>query len=119
MQIALANNPDLVAISRQAVAAGYDVRVAAGRPAADLVGRRQRRPTSTPWAAATDISASPIRAPGTQTTAGLNARIPIFQGGLPAARTRQAQAIEGQTLEQVVGTERAVVADHPFGLRDL
>ena len=47
---------------------------------------------------------------GSQTTAGLNARIPIFQGGLPAARTRQAQALEGQTLEQVVGTERAVVA---------
>ena len=32
VQIALANNPDLVAISRQAIAAGYDVRVAqAGR----------------------------------------------------------------------------------------
>ena len=35
--------------------------------------------------------------------------IPIFQGGLPAARIRQAQALEGQMLEQVVGTERAVV----------
>ncbi len=46
---------------------------------------------------------------GTQTTIGLNARVPIFQGGLPAARIRQAQAQEGQVLEQVVGTERAVV----------
>ena len=35
--------------------------------------------------------------------------MPIFQGGLPAARIRQAQAEQGQVLEQVVGTERAVV----------
>src|SRR3546814_5525029 len=47
---------------------------------------------------------------GTQTTAGLSAVIPIYQGGEPAARIRQAQAIEGQTLEQAVGTERSVVA---------
>jgi outer membrane protein len=47
---------------------------------------------------------------GTQTTAGLNATIPIYQGGEPAARIRQALALEGQTLEQAVGTERSVVA---------
>jgi outer membrane protein len=40
---------------------------------------------------------------------GLNAQVPLFQGGLPAARIRQAQAQQGQVLEQVVGTERAVV----------
>ena len=49
-------------------------------------------------------------ASSTQTTAGVNATIPIYQGGEPAARIRQAQAIEGQTLEQAVGTERSVVA---------
>ena len=49
------------------------------------------------------------RTPAPQTTIGLGARIPIFQGGLPAARIRQAQAQQGQSLEQVVGTERAVV----------
>jgi len=49
-------------------------------------------------------------ATGGQTTVGLNIGLPIFQGGLPGARTRQAQALEGQTLEQVVGTERAVVS---------
>jgi outer membrane protein len=41
----------------------------------------------------------------------VSTRIPIFQGGLPAARIRQTQALEGQLLEQVVGTERAVVAN--------
>jgi outer membrane protein len=47
---------------------------------------------------------------GTQTSIGLNTRIPIYQGGLPSARIRQAQAIESQVLEQTIGTERAVVA---------
>jgi outer membrane protein len=46
---------------------------------------------------------------GTATSVGLSANIPIFQGGLPAARIRQAQAAQGAVLEQVVGTERAVV----------
>jgi outer membrane protein len=46
---------------------------------------------------------------GTATSVGLSANIPIFQGGLPAARIRQAQAAQGTVLEQVVGTERAVV----------
>src|SRR5207248_9521737 len=46
---------------------------------------------------------------GTESQIGAQVNIPIFQGGLPAARVRQAQALEGQVLEQVVGTERAVV----------
>ena len=49
-------------------------------------------------------------ASGTQTSAGLNARIPLFQGGLPAARIRSAQALEGQLMEQTIATERAVVS---------
>ena len=47
---------------------------------------------------------------GTATSVGAQVRLPVYQGGLPSARIRQAQAIEGQTLEQVIGTERAVVA---------
>jgi len=47
---------------------------------------------------------------GGQTSVGVAATIPIYQGGEPAARIRQAQAIEGQTLEQAVGAERGVVA---------
>ena len=109
MQIALANNPDLIAISRQAVAAGYDVRVAQAGRLPTLSGVVSGTYVNSLTAAGTTCWQS-NPSTGTQTTAGLNARIPIFQGGLPAARTRQAQAFEGQTLEQVVGTERAVVA---------
>ena len=105
VRIALANNPDLLAITRSASAAGYDVRVA----------QASRLPTLSGGVSGTYINAlggSQGFGPnsGTQTTAGLNVRLPIYQGGGPAARIRQAQAFEGQALEQVVGTERAVVA---------
>ncbi|MGH6659788.1 MAG: TolC family outer membrane protein [Sphingomicrobium sp.] len=105
VRIALVSNPDLVAVTRQANAAGFDVAVA----------RAGRLPTISGVVSETYINAlggtnGPIANTGTQTTAGINARIPIFQGGLPSARIRQAQALEGQQLELVVGTERAVVA---------
>ena len=105
-QIALANNPDLLSINRQATAAGFDVSVA----------RASRLPTLSASGRGTYVNAlggqenSLLPSTGTQTTAGLNARIPLYQGGLPAARVRQAQAFEGQLLEQTVATERAVVA---------
>ena len=105
VRIALANNPDLVAISRQAIATGYDVNVA----------RASRLPTLSAQATGQYVDNLARNSPsfypntGTETTVGLAANIPIFQGGLPAARIRQAQAQQGQTLEQVVGTERAVV----------
>jgi outer membrane protein len=104
VRIALANNPDLVATSRTAVAAGYDVSVA----------RAGRLPNLSAGVSETYVNniggaSAGLPSTGTQTTAGLNVRLPIFQGGLPAAQIRQAQAREGQALEQVVGTERAVV----------
>ena len=105
-RIALANNPDLIAVTRQALAAGLDVRVA----------RAGRLPTVSSVVSGTYVNAlggneGPLPATGTQTSAGLNARIPLYQGGLPAARIRAAQALEGQALEQTIATERAVVAN--------
>jgi outer membrane protein len=105
VRIALAGNPDLISIARQEVAAGYDVNVAkAGRlPTLSVQG-------SGDYAAnLAGNSAQGFPNTGTQTAIGLGASIPIFQGGLPAARIRQAQAQQGQLREQVVGTERAIV----------
>jgi outer membrane protein len=105
VRIALTNNPDLISISRQAMAAGYDVNVA----------RASRLPTlsgvlSDTYANNLAGNNGPVFPnTGNATAIGLSARVPIFQGGLPAARIRQAQAQQGQVLEQVVGTERAVV----------
>jgi outer membrane protein len=109
--IALANNPDLIAVTRATTAAGLDVRVA----------RAGRLPTISSVVSGNYVNAlggtqeNPITGEtgprsGTETSAGLNARIPLYQGGLPAARIRQAQAAEGQLIEQTIAIERAVVA---------
>ncbi len=83
------------AISRQAIAAGYDVRVAEASRLPTLSAVGKRRPMSTNSAA--DIAGS-SRAPARRPRSGSSARVPIFQGGLPAARIRQAQAQQGQVL---------------------
>ena len=106
VQIALANNPDLIAVSRQAEAANYDVRSVRGT----------RLPTVSAVASgdyANTISGDTQGVPrsGTATSIGVQGRIPLYQGGLPAARIRQAQALEGETLERRIATERAVVAN--------
>ena len=104
VQIALVGNPDLIAITRQGDAAGYDVRTA----------RASRLPTVSAVAAgdyANTLGSGGVGPQsGTSTSVGVSSRIPLYQGGLPSARIRFAQAIEGQTLEQRVATERAVVA---------
>ncbi|GLR47658.1 TolC family outer membrane protein [Sphingomonas astaxanthinifaciens] len=106
VRIAVANNPDVIAIVRQAEAAGIDVRTA----------RADRLPTLSGVLSGDYVNriggeSNGFPRSGTATSIGLNTRIPLYQGGAPAARIRQAQAIEGQFLEQVIGTERLVVAN--------
>ena len=106
VRIALSDNPDLLAAQRFAVAAGYDVKVAEGGrlPSVSgvLAGDYVNQITG-------DTGVFDNRA-GTATRVGLSGTVPIFQGGLIGGRVRQAQAIEGQAFEQVIGTERSVVA---------
>ncbi|MEO6114184.1 MAG: TolC family outer membrane protein, partial [Sphingomicrobium sp.] len=104
-QIALANNPDLVAVTRQAEAAGYDVRSARGSRLPTVSGL-----LSGDYANTLSGDTGGFPRSGTATSIGVQSRIPLYQGGLPAARIRQAQALEGQSLEQRVATERAVIA---------
>jgi outer membrane protein len=44
-------------------------------------------------------------------TVGLQAQIPLYQGGEPGARVRQAQARKSQAIEAETAAERAVIAD--------
>lgn len=105
VQIALANNPDFIAIQRQAEAARFDIRVAqAGRlPTVSGVASGDYVNTLTG-----ETGGSPRS--GTATSVGVQGRIPLYQGGLPAARIAQSIALEAQTLEQRVAVERAVIA---------
>ena len=108
--IALDHNPDLAATQQRAKAAGFDVKVAgagrlprislfAGSNYVDYLG--------------TLGGSGPIQFMQKSTTAqaGVRATIPIFQGGLPAAQRRAAQSRQDAALEQVIGVERAVVAN--------
>ncbi|MBV8687755.1 MAG: TolC family outer membrane protein [Alphaproteobacteria bacterium] len=114
VDIALANNSDIAALTAQIRAAGLDVNVA----------RADRLPTVSAVSSgayrnflgsAEEQFGAPagVSLPQTQTTAalGLSARIPLYQGGLVGARVRQAQAVQSQLLERGVEVERAVVAN--------
>ncbi|HET9334875.1 MAG TPA: TolC family outer membrane protein [Sphingomicrobium sp.] len=105
VQIALSNNPDLIAATRQAEAAGYDIRSVRGTrlPTVSAIA-------SGDFASTTSGETAGIDRSGTATSVGIQSRIPLYQGGLPGARVRQAQALEGQALEQRVASERAVVS---------
>ena len=106
VRVALVNNPDLIAAERQARAAGYDVNAVRGTrlPTVSAVA-------SGDYARTTSGETGGIDRAGTATSVGIQSRIPIYQGGLPSARVRQAQALEGQALELRVAAERRVVAD--------
>jgi outer membrane protein len=109
VQIALANNPDLVSITSQIRAAGLDVSIArADRlPTVNAIGSGR----ATNYLGTADEQFGPnARNTQTQTGVGVQARIPIYQGGLVGARVRQAQAFQGQLLEQGVAIERQIVA---------
>ena len=112
MRIALTDNPDLVAIVRQARAAGYDVGVArAGR--LPTLSASASAITSTRSPAAPTASTAPEPRPPSACRV-----IPIFQGGATAARIRQAQALEGQLLSRSSGpnarssSDRAAFANY-------
>lgn len=107
VRLALVQNPDLVAISHQARAAEMDVRVA----------RAARLPTLGGFATAdyvrrsTGFDSLALQRSGAQSSVGVDLRIPLYQGGGPSAQIRRAQAVEGETLERRVATERAVIAN--------
>jgi outer membrane protein len=110
-EIAVANNPDIAAITAQIRAAGRDVSVArAGRlPTVSAIG--SGRETNYLGTAERQFG-SPLAPENTVSTGvGVQARIPLYQGGLVGAQVRQAQALESQLLERGVETERLIVAN--------
>ena len=110
VDIALANNPDLIAAQERAEASGYDIRVAGSTrmPRVEVFtgGNYNDYLGSVPGGLGPVIANSSSAA-----TAGVRATIPLYQGGRPAALERQAQARASAALEQVIATERSVIAD--------
>lgn len=109
VQAALDDNPDLVAARERSRAAGYDVEVAGA-------GRLPRLSIFTNgnytdfFGTLGGNSVGVFQQRQTTAQAGVRAQIPIFQGGLPAAQQRQAQARQGAAFETEIGVEREVIA---------
>jgi outer membrane protein len=108
LQIALANNPELIAAANEKDAARYDVGVA----------RASRMPRVSAIAGGNYVNYLNSLNPGvgidnraTSASVGVQATLPLYQGGGPGARVRQAQARVSEALEQEVAAERSVIAD--------
>jgi outer membrane protein len=110
VEIALANNPDLIAVNYQIRAAGLDVSVqrAARLPTVSAVSGT----TYNNFLGTADEQFGGTGNVNSRTvaTAGVQARIPLYQGGLVGARVRQAQSLQSQLIEQGIAVERSVVA---------
>ncbi|QPC98719.1 TolC family outer membrane protein [Qipengyuania soli] len=110
VDVALENNPDLIAAKERARASEYDIDVAgSGRlPRVSVFAGYDYQNTLNSLRLA-DGTAAPSQS-GRDGQVGVSLRLPLFQGGLPAALERQAQARSAAALEQVVATERDVIA---------
>ncbi|GFM30472.1 TolC family outer membrane protein [Novosphingobium sp. PY1] len=106
---ALENNPDLIAARERTKAAEKDIDVAgAGRlPQVSLFSSGSY---NNYLGTLGGIGTESVPQTDTSAQAGASISIPLFQGGLPAARRRQAQASASSALENEIGIERQVIA---------
>ncbi len=104
--VALDHNPALLSAQRQRDAARFDTNVArAGRlPKVQAVGNGNYLNYLN------TLGTTAIGNSSKSASVGLQATIPLFQGGQPAAEVRQSQAREAQAIEQIIGTERNIVS---------
>ena len=119
VEIAIKDNPDLLAATRNREAARFDVRAADAsrlpRLSAVARGNSTNYLGSVQTVQVTPIPGQPpIDVPGAanqQTSAqlGFQASFPLYQGGGPSAQVRQAQAQQSAAFEREIEVERSVV----------
>lgn len=103
VDIALANNPDILAALERVEAAGFDINVArAGRM--PRVSAFVDGGYSNTLGSLVGASAEPTA------TAGVRVTMPLYQGGRASALVRQSQARRRATLDSAIATERGVIA---------
>ena len=109
VDVALKNNPTLLAAGKARDAAGYDIGVARAnrlpKVSVNVGGNYYNYLGSLGSGTGVAVGQS-----GTSSTVGLGLTLPLYQGGRPAAQVRQAQDSRLQAIERVTETERAVIA---------
>lgn len=110
-QIALGNNADLAAIVARGRAAGYDVRVAQGARLPTITANSTTSYFDRLGTGVAGGNAAGLTFDNTASSSvGLSLTMPLYQGGGPGARVRQAEAVRGELLEQAVAVERLVIS---------
>lgn len=107
---ALENNPNLIASKQRAEAAGFDTKVA-GSGRLPTLGVFVNGDYSDFFGTLGGPVAANFAQSEKTANAGVRLTIPLFQGGEPAARQRQAGARESAALEDVIAAERSVIAE--------
>jgi len=110
VEVALDNNPDLIAAREQRQAAYFDRRSANAARLPSINGFSQATYNSALGSLNTNIPGISLNNSSVTGQIGIRATIPIYQGGRPAAQIRQAQALLGQAIEQEIAAERDVIA---------
>lgn len=115
VQVALRDNPDILAANKQREARAYDVKAAKGAIMPTISAFTQAGYTNylhSLNSTALDSNGNSIEGPqiNKQAAAGVQIAIPFYQGGRPAAQVRQSQALQSQAIEQAIEVERGVIA---------
>ena len=108
--VALDRNPDLIAARERSEAARYDIEVAGSRRLPRVSVFTGGDYTDYLGTLGNGIIGADFAQRETSAQAGARISIPIFQGGLPAAQERQAQAQAASTFETQIAIERDVIA---------
>jgi outer membrane protein len=107
VQVALKDNPDILAAQKLREAQQFDVRAAKGTVLPTVSAFTQAGYTNYLDTLTSSATGSQINK---QASAGVQLNIPFYQGGRPAAQVRRNQALESQAMEQEIEVERGVIA---------
>jgi outer membrane protein len=108
--VALDHNPGLLAAQRRRDAARYDTSVARASRSPQLSAIAGYNYSNFLGSLSSGVPGLDIVQVSKTAQAGVQLTIPLYQGGLPTAQVRQAQALESQSIEQTIEVERNIVA---------
>jgi outer membrane protein len=110
VELAVKQNPDLLAAAKQRDAAKIDIAAARATRSPRLSLGATGGYTNYLDTLGSGVPGISVSQENKSVTLGVSATVPIYQGGRPSARIRQAEARSGQAIEDEIAAERSVVA---------
>ncbi len=110
VQSALSHNPDLIAANKAIDAARYDTAVARAARLPKISGVASGTYSNNFDSAKSFSTFISAQQTDKYAAVGLQATIPLYQGGGPSAQIRAANDRTSQAIEQAIATERGVIA---------